>query len=93
MKNFKINPLEVFQARKVEFPPFDFDYTNITSTYNLENAIDKWIKKNLTGRYYIGKTVELNQEDKLEIYTKVGFEKKKELSYFLLACPHLKYKK
>jgi|TARA_R110002074_G_scaffold106530_4_gene230051 hypothetical protein len=49
-----------------------------------------WINDNLSGRYFLGRNVAI-QEDKIsQIYT-VGFEEAKEMSYFMLACPHLKY--
>jgi hypothetical protein len=33
----------------------------------------------------------LNSQDSADSVTKVGFEEVKELSYFTLACPFLKY--
>ena len=60
----------------------------------MDKAICDWIEDNLNGRYYLGTNVELRQRGETSnlqgCYT-VGFESKKELSFFLLACPHLKY--
>jgi len=47
-----------------------------------------WVHDNLKGRYYIGSTIDQNYKTVL----KIGFEEPKELSYFMLACPLLKYK-
>ena len=91
IKKGKINPLEVFEVRRVSFCPSYFESANIRPRYNLNDAIVNWIEDNLSGRYYIGKAVSLNEDNALQTYVKVAFEKESELSYFMLACPHLKY--
>lgn len=55
----------------------------------MESSIEKWIFENLKNRYYVAreKTRGFGQSN-----IKVGFEDPKEASYFMLACPHLKYK-
>lgn len=85
------NPLNVFEARRLEFMPPHFDSVSIPVKYNLDRSIDKWIFSHLKGRYYIGRSVGL-VNNALETGIKIGFEETKELSYFMLACPHLKYK-
>jgi hypothetical protein len=57
----------------------------------MDKSVEKWINDNLKGRYYIGKSYELDQTKQANNVLKVGFEEAKELSYFTLACPHLKY--
>lgn len=52
----------------------------------------RWINEHLKGRYYIGKTVNVDSTNTITPALKVGFEEPKELSYFTLACPLLKYK-
>jgi hypothetical protein len=81
------NALELFKVRKTDYPLKHFEYTVIPKTYNLEQSLQNWIKDNSKGRYYIG-TVRDKQGQSL----KIGFENKKELSYFILACPLLKYR-
>lgn len=77
--------------RRVDFCPPHFATANFARSYNLEEAIDMWIHQNLKGRFFIGKNVELDEKNSYKnIYT-IGFEEQKELSYFMLACPHLKY--
>jgi len=91
LKN-KPNRLEVFSCRKTECPPPHFEYIKIPLRYNLQDSISKWISENLRGRFYIGRAVNINDLRSVETVLKVGFEEPKELSYFTLACPHLKYK-
>ena len=92
IKTKKINPLAVFNARRVKFAPPHFEYINVQLTYNLEDSIVKWINQNLKNRFFVGTTVTLNSENKIQQVLTVGFEENKDLSYFALACPHLKYK-
>ena len=75
-------------------PTKNLEYIEIPMSYNLEEAIDKWVYQNCKNRYFLGKTY--NKKDprdaKPNYCIKIGFEDPKELSYFVLACPHLKYK-
>ena len=92
IKTVKVNPLNLFNLRRLEVPPAHFEYITIPLTYNLEDSISKWIKENLKGRYYTGKALTIVDDDnQVVVAIKVGFEEAKELSYFTLACPHLKY--
>jgi hypothetical protein len=89
----KINALNLFEKRRVEFCPPYFEYVVINPSYNLLKAIDDWIYDNLSGRYYLGKTVDLEETNSsIRSKYKIAFENPKELSYFMLACPHLKYR-
>lgn len=93
MQNVKApNPLNVFEVRRVKSAPPHFEYLSIPLTYNIEDSINKWILQHLSGRFYVGKSVELDRANKIVTVIKVGFEENKELSYFMLACPILKYK-
>jgi len=84
IKNRKINPLNIFELRQVKSAPPHFEYVNLPMKYNLEESLVKWIKQHLKHRFYAGK--------KLTQVLTVGFEETKDMSYFMLACPHLKYK-
>ena len=86
------NPLNFFEVRQLKVPPPHFEYIELGLSYNLEETIIKWITKNLRGRFYYGKSVSFNHNNPYQPLIKVGFEEPKELSYFTLACPHLKYK-
>jgi hypothetical protein len=92
LKGNKLNPLNFFELRTVKVPPPHFEYITIPLGYNLQDSICKWIHDNLKGRYYVGKCIDISNESRVDIMLKIGFEESKELSYFTLACPHLKYK-
>lgn len=85
------NPLNVFKVRQVKSAPPHFDYINIPLTYNLESSITKWIKKNCKNRFYLSRNVVLDNQRKIVNVVTIGFEENKDMSYFMLACPHLKY--
>ena len=94
MKKNKINPLNVLESRRVSFCPPYFNSAIFASGYNLEKALNDWIYENLSGRYYIGKAVALDSKsNNQKISIKVAFETSSEMSYFMLACPLLKYNK
>lgn len=93
MENVKDpNPLNVLEMRRVQSAPPHFEYLTIPLTYNIEQSIIKWIEQYLNSRFYVGKSVELDRNNKIVTVIKVGFEESKEASYFMLACPILKYK-
>lgn len=87
------NALNFFKARKSTVMVPYFEYITIPYTYNIEESLNKWIQKNLKGRYFVGRTVDVSTKtNHVETLMKVGFEDSKEMSYFMLACPLLKYK-
>jgi len=88
----EVNPLDVLDLRRTSFPPIHFEYMDIPFSYNMEESIIEWIDVNLRNRFYVGKNVRLDRDtNKLVNVLTVGFEDPKELSYFALACPVLKY--
>ena len=92
MKLKQPNHYNFFGIRKFKFPPPHLEYITLSTAYNLEKTIERWINSNLKGRYYLGKTVDVDKEGKINArMLKIGFEESKELSFFTLACPHLKY--
>jgi len=86
-----INPLNVLNIREVPTPPIGWEYIYLDEIYNIEDSIRKWINTNLTGRFFIAKTLTVNDNKSYIVKLKIGFEEPKESSYFLLACPLLKY--
>lgn len=92
IKNKKLNPLNIFEVRQVKSAPPHFEYVNLPMTYNIEDSMVKWVNNNLKNRFYIGKNVTLDNNNKLIQVLTVGFEENKDMSYFMLTCPHLKYK-
>jgi len=92
-KKDNVNPLNVLDARRVDFCPPYFDSISISPAYNLSKALDECIYENLSGRYYIGHTVDLESTKPFKSKIKIGFENPTEMSFFMLACPILKYNK
>jgi hypothetical protein len=85
------NAYNLFEIRRLKVPSPHCEYINLPLKYNLEQSLVNWISTNLKGRFYVGKSVALREQG-TETVCKVGFEDAKELSYFTLACPLLKYK-
>ena len=52
----KTNPLNYFNIRKLDVPTKNLEYIEIPMSYNLEEAIDKWVYQNCKNRYFLGKT-------------------------------------
>ena len=77
IKNGIPNPLNVFEARQVKSAPPHFEYVNLPMTYNIEASIVKWVKQHLKHRFYIGKNVSLNDENKITAVLTIGFEETK----------------
>lgn len=90
-RNQDPNPLNFFEIRRQEVPCPHFEYICIPVRYNLEQSLAKWITENLKGRYYLGKSIALDSNNQIENVIKIGFEEPREISYFTLACPYLKY--
>lgn len=87
INSFEVNPLDVLKCRELEYLPNHFQ--TVVIEYSSLDLIKKWILNKLQGRYCLTKTILLN-EDKIENKLVAGFEKHKELTYFMLACPHIR---
>jgi hypothetical protein len=85
------NPLNFFDLRQLKVPPEHFEYVSIQMNYNIQDSISKWIIDHQKGRFYVGKSVEVDSSNQIVTLLRIGFEDHKELSYFTLACPYLKY--
>lgn len=85
------NPLNFFEIRQLKVPPGHFELIMLPMRYNIEEALVRWIEENLKGRFYVGKSLNIDSNNQVATCLKIGFEDPKELSYFTLACPHLKY--
>lgn len=87
----KINPLNVLGYREVSDPPPYFEYLTLDiKHYNIVDSVKLWIYENLKHRFYIGEVLDL-QNNQYVVKIKIGFEDPKDASFFLLACPLLKY--
>lgn len=82
-----LNPLDVLKIRKTNVMPVHFVKIQIDDWFS---EIDDWIKINLKGRYSISRLPHVNNSNSLKVNTFLGFEDQKEMTFFMLACPHLR---
>jgi len=86
-----LKPLDALKKRQVNFIPSHFtkyEFKDLAeyTLYEIEN----WISKKLQDRFFIGMLPSSIGKNKPVLV--VGFETKKELTYFMLACPYIKEK-
>ena len=85
---FDLNPLDVLKQRKMKFLPVHFVHTKIPETSIWEDSLENWIENKLKGRYCITKIPQIDEHGKLRSTAILGLEDQKEMTYFILACPH-----
>lgn len=87
---FDLNPLEVLKVRKMTTIPPHFSTTKISDNEYF-NGVEDWVRIKLKGRYAVFKSPFYDQDSNtLKSSVHIGFEDPKELTYFMLACPHLR---
>ena len=90
---FDLNPLEVLNKRVLSHIPPHFAKFKIEDRglFNFGgDNLENWIRVRLKGRYAIAKQPAIDKDGHLKTATFVAFEDQKELTYFMLACPHLR---
>jgi hypothetical protein len=88
---FDLNPLEVLNKRSLShIPPHFAKFKIDDSGYLQSSSLENWVKIKLKGRYAIARQPSLDKDGHLKTATFVAFEDQKELTYFMLACPHLR---
>lgn len=88
---FDLNPLDVLNKRSLDYIPPHFTKFKLSEDgWSNHTMVESWIKTKLKGRYSITKTPSIGKEGQLKTATFVAFEDQKELTYFMLACPHLR---
>lgn len=85
-----LNPLDVLGSRKMDRIPLHFSKTKLLEQDLFNSGLENWVKNTLKGRYGIKKMPTINKDGNLTSSTFIGFEDEKELTYFMLACPHLR---
>lgn len=86
----KINYLKFYNKQKVaHYCPDHFETITVQPKYKHKNNFDMWLSEFISGRYYIGDSLYLNDLNEMKSCIKIGFEEKKDMTYFLLACPFL----
>ena len=86
---FDLNPIDILNQRKLNFIPPHFSKIKITENEIFE-GLEDWVKLKLKGRYCLIKKPSIDQNSSLKSTYFIGFENQKELTYFMLACPHLR---
>lgn len=81
-----LNPIDILKKRQMNFLPVHFSKIKLDRFLSDDN-IEKWIRSKLKGRYFIGNTSDVGNDERLKVYTSIAFEDHKELTYFMLACP------
>jgi hypothetical protein len=89
---FDLNPLEVLNKRSLSHIPPHFAKFKIDDKgFGFgSDSLENWIRIRLKGRYAIAKQPTIDKDEHLKTATFVAFEDQKELTYFMLACPHLR---
>lgn len=78
----ELNPLDVLNKRTLSWCPPHF--SKITVTHHVfDSSLEDWIKYKLKGRYCLLPST--NNSSSI-----LGFEEEKELTFFMLACPHFR---
>lgn len=91
MLNFNLNALGILKERELDYIAPHFCTTEVSNDFMFDEPLQSWIEKKLTGRYFIKESLSVNDSNssrKKKIL--VGFEDHKEMTYFLLACPHIR---
>jgi hypothetical protein len=86
---FDFNPMDVLQQRSLRTLAPHFSTFTITET-ELFNGVEDWVKTKLKGRYYICSKPAVDHSGNLRSSCVIGFEDHQELTFFMLACPHLR---
>ena len=86
---FDLNPIDVLKQRKVKTLPPHFSKVKI-SEGELFEGLEEWVRIKLKGRYCVVKQPSIDKTGNLRSTFFIGFEEQKELTYFMLACPHLR---
>lgn len=83
-----LSPLSIIKKRKVSYLPPHFHTYQLENDFlsTLDSDCSTWIEYKLKGRYSITEKTSNSRADQLVI----GFEDEKELTYFMLACPHIR---
>lgn len=88
----EINELDVIGSRKLDYIPKHFVRIKISNKDYHDNKIEYWIRNRLKNRYVVANCPSIDDQGQLKVATYVAFEDQKELTYFMLACPHFRRK-
>jgi len=86
----KLNALDILNHRQIDSAAPHFAKIKLADVDLFGSDVETWIRSKLVGRFYIKRQPGISQDGKLKTATYVGFEDHKELTYFMLACPHIR---
>jgi hypothetical protein len=90
---FDLTPLNILNQRQLSTLPCHFLTVNIDEDiYTADSKLIDWINTKLKNRFCIAKLPGISNNGQLRSMTVIGFEDQKELTYFMLACPHFRRK-
>jgi hypothetical protein len=84
-----LNKLDVLRKRRLNYIPSHFSKFKIDNYALIDFSLENWVSSKLSGRYAISK-IPTTENNSLKFEVFVGFEDAKELTYFILSCPHLR---
>lgn len=80
-----ISSLSILGKRRVNWMAPHFHTCSLGEVFFQDLQIQQWIENKLKGRYSL-----ITGIDAKGSVVKVGFEDEKELTFFMLACPHIR---
>lgn len=86
----EINELDIVGGRYLDYIPKHFAKIKISDKDYFDSSIPEWISNRLKGRYAVGTIPSIDNQGRLKLTAYAAFEDQKELTYFMLACPHLR---
>jgi hypothetical protein len=86
MLDTEINPLNVLEARRLEYLPPHMIPLPVTANSWYSENVPRWIEANLKGRYFFGVLTRL-VDNSIISYHAVAFEDPAESTMFFLKCP------
>jgi len=86
----ELSALDVVKCRKIDYVPVHFAKIKISDKTHIDDQIEHWVANRLKGRYCIYSAPSINHLGAMNTSSFLAFEDKKELTYFILACPFLR---
>jgi hypothetical protein len=85
------NHLDLIGERELDWIPVHFSKTSLSDKEEWDrNSILTWVQSRLKGRFSLAKMPVIDSQDKLKSSLVIAFEDHSEMTYFMLACPHLR---
>lgn len=86
----ELNTLDILKKRELKTLPPHFAKIRISDNERYDYNVSDWIRSKLSGRFCVVSYPAVDSNKRFKTVTIAGFEKQKELTYFMLACPYLR---